>query len=71
VTEQLNEMKLRDGRQGGCPEKAARILIETVHSPNPPRTLVLGADAFIRTREFQYRLMNEMTLWQRNTAIEE
>lgn len=71
VTEQLNQMKLRHGKQGGCPDKAARIIIETVGSPSPPRTLVLGGDAFIRTREFQYRLMNEMTLWQRDTAIEE
>ncbi|WP_130834751.1 SDR family NAD(P)-dependent oxidoreductase [[Erwinia] mediterraneensis] len=71
VTEQLNQMKLRHGRQGGCPKKAARIIIETVSSPSPPRTLVLGGDAFIRTREFQYRLMNEMTLWQRDTAIGE
>lgn len=68
VTEQLNQMKLRHCRQGGCPEKAARIIIETVSSPRPPRTLVLGGDAFIRTREFPYRLMNEMTLWQRDTA---
>lgn len=71
VTDQLNQMKLRHGKQGGSPDKAARIIIETVCSPSPPRTLVLGGDAFNRTREFQYRLMNEMTLWQRDTTIEE
>lgn len=71
VIEQLNEMKLRNGKQGGDPGKGARIIIETVNSPNPPRTLVLGGDAFIRNREFQHRLMNEMTLWQRNTVFED
>lgn len=71
VTEHLNQMMLRHGRQGGCPDKAASIIIETVNSSSPPRTLVLGGDAFIRTKEFQYQLMNEMTFWQRNTAIEE
>ena len=34
-----------DGRQPGDPARAARIIIDVVESPDPPRRLLLGSDA--------------------------
>ena len=36
----------QNGRQPGDPAKAAEAMIATVEDPNPPRRLVLGADAY-------------------------
>ena len=37
-----------DGKQPGDPEKAAKAILDTVASNNPPLRIVLGADAFNR-----------------------
>jgi NAD(P)-dependent dehydrogenase (short-subunit alcohol dehydrogenase family) len=36
----------QSGRQPGDPDKAAEAMIAVVNDPNPPRRLVLGADAY-------------------------
>jgi NAD(P)-dependent dehydrogenase (short-subunit alcohol dehydrogenase family) len=36
----------QNGRQPGDPAKAAEVMIAAVNDPNPPRRLVLGADAY-------------------------
>jgi NAD(P)-dependent dehydrogenase (short-subunit alcohol dehydrogenase family) len=52
------------GKQIGDPARAASAIIKAVRSPKPPLHLVLGSDAFRRTRDMQTRFAAELEAWK-------
>jgi NAD(P)-dependent dehydrogenase (short-subunit alcohol dehydrogenase family) len=52
------------GRQPGDPARAAAAIIEAVRSDKPPLHLVLGSDAYQRTREVLEAFSAELDAWK-------
>lgn len=52
------------GKQLGDPRKAARALLEIIHSPAPPSHLLLGSDALAMVREQLSTLEREISAWE-------
>lgn len=53
------------GRQSGDPARAAEAIIAAVHAEQPPLHLVLGPDAYQRTREVLESFATELETWKR------
>lgn len=56
------------GNQPGDPARAAAAIIQAVDSPQPPLHLVLGSDAYHRTRQMLDAFSAELEAWK-TTAI--
>ena len=56
------------GKQPGDPARAAAAIIQAVDSPQPPLHLVLGSDAYHRTRQMLDAFSAELEAWK-TTAI--
>jgi NAD(P)-dependent dehydrogenase (short-subunit alcohol dehydrogenase family) len=52
------------GKQPGDPVRAAAAIIQAVDSPKPPLHLVLGSDAYRRTREMLDSFSAELEAWK-------
>lgn len=52
------------GKQPGDPVRAAAAIIQAVDSPRPPLHLVLGSDAYRRTREMLDSFSAELEAWK-------
>ena len=52
-----------DGTQPGDPARAARIILDVVGLDDPPRRLLLGADAVSMAREAERRRAEELERW--------
>jgi len=52
------------GKQPGDPARAAAAIIRAVDSPNPPLHLVLGADAYRRTRQMLDAFSADLEAWR-------
>ena len=52
------------GKQPGDPARAAAAIIEAVDSPKPPLHLVLGSDAYHRTRQMLDAFSAELEDWK-------
>lgn len=52
------------GKQPGDPERAAAAIIQAVDSPHPPLHLVLGSDAYHRTRQMLDAFSAEIEAWK-------
>ena len=52
------------GKQPGDPARAAAAIIQAVDSPEPPLHLVLGADAYQRTRQMLDAFSAEVEAWK-------
>lgn len=52
------------GRQPGDPARAAAAIIEAVRSAKPPLHLVLGSDAYQRTRDMLEAFSTELEAWK-------
>jgi NAD(P)-dependent dehydrogenase (short-subunit alcohol dehydrogenase family) len=52
------------GKQAGDPERAAAAIIQAVDSSNPPLHLVLGSDAYHRTRQMLDAFSAELEAWK-------
>ena len=52
------------GKQPGDPARAAAAIIQAVDSPKPPLHLVLGADAYHRTRQMLDAFSAEIEAWK-------
>lgn len=52
------------GRQAGDPARAAAAIIAVVDSPNPPLHLVLGSDAYRRTRQMLDAFSADVETWK-------
>lgn len=52
------------GKQPGDPARAAAAIIQAVDSPNPPLHLVLGSDAYHRTRQMLDAFSTELETWK-------
>jgi NAD(P)-dependent dehydrogenase (short-subunit alcohol dehydrogenase family) len=52
------------GKQPGDPARAAAAIIQAVDSPKPPLHLVLGSDAYHRTREMLDAFSAEVEAWK-------
>jgi NAD(P)-dependent dehydrogenase (short-subunit alcohol dehydrogenase family) len=52
------------GKQPGDPARAAAGIIQAVDSPNPPLHLVLGSDAYHRTRQMLDTFSAELEAWK-------
>ncbi|RKN34042.1 oxidoreductase [Micromonospora musae] len=46
IEAQVERHRTANGRQPGDPARVAQVLMDVVESPDPPRRLLLGADAF-------------------------
>ena len=57
-----------DGAQPGDPARAARILLEVVGRDDPPRRLLLGADAVTQARDAGRRRAEELERWAELSA---
>ncbi len=53
----------RNGRQPGDPKKAAAAIIKAVTAENPPRHLLLGADAILHVGRKLSALQTEIAEW--------
>ena len=61
---QFNRSRRRaDGKQPGDPARAARIIVDVVAMDEPPRRLLLGADAVTLAREAGQRRAAELEQW--------
>lgn len=56
-----------DGSQPGDPDKAARLIVDAVNSPNPPLRLPLGKVAIDRIREKISMLEQEIQVWEKQS----
>lgn len=56
-----------DGKQPGDPAKFAQAVIEAVDNPNPPFRLLLGSDAYARTRDELAGQQAELEAWSHVT----
>lgn len=54
----------RHGAQAGDPARAAEAIITAVHSPAPPRLLVLGPDAVQQFRDSAKELNADLEAWE-------
>jgi NAD(P)-dependent dehydrogenase (short-subunit alcohol dehydrogenase family) len=52
------------GKQAGDPARAAAAIIQAVASPNPPLHLVLGSDAYHRTRQMLAAFSADVEAWK-------
>jgi NAD(P)-dependent dehydrogenase (short-subunit alcohol dehydrogenase family) len=52
------------GRQAGDPVRAAAAIIQAVDSPKPPLHLVLGSDAYHRTRQMLDAFSTDLETWK-------
>jgi len=52
------------GKQPGDPKRAAAAIIQAVDSPKPPLHLVLGSDAYHRTRRMLDAFSAELEVWK-------
>src|SRR6185312_3429234 len=52
------------GKQPGDPKRAAAAIIQAVDSPKPPLHLVLGSDAYHRTRRMLDAFSAELEAWK-------
>src|SRR5882757_3193529 len=52
-----------DGTQPGDPSRAARIIVDTVGAPQPPRRLLLGAQAVVMARDAAEARAAETEKW--------
>lgn len=52
------------GKQAGDPARAAAAIIQAVDSPKPPLHLVLGSDAYHRTRQMLDAFSAELDAWK-------
>ena len=55
--------KTTNGSQPGDPARAARIIIDVVESPEPPRRLLLGSDAVDMALASGAQRNEEATRW--------
>jgi NAD(P)-dependent dehydrogenase (short-subunit alcohol dehydrogenase family) len=53
-----------DGKQAGDPARAAAAIIRAVDSPRPPLHLVLGSDAYNRTRQMLDAFSTDVETWK-------
>lgn len=53
-----------DGQQPGDPLRAAAAIIQAVDSPTPPLHLVLGSDAYHRTRQMLDAFSTDLETWK-------
>lgn len=53
-----------DGKQPGDPVRAAAAIIQAVDSPTPPLHLVLGSDAYNRTRQMLDAFSTDLETWK-------
>ncbi|HBV2450155.1 TPA: SDR family NAD(P)-dependent oxidoreductase [Klebsiella pneumoniae] len=60
----LTYLEKMAGTQAGDPQRAADAIIRAVEANEPPLHLVLGPDAFRRTREKQERFAIEIERWK-------
>lgn len=56
-----------DGKQGGDPEKAAELIIQTAFQENPPLRLILGSDAYKRATTKVETLAKELKAGRETT----
>jgi NAD(P)-dependent dehydrogenase (short-subunit alcohol dehydrogenase family) len=52
------------GKQAGDPVRAAAAIIQAVESPKPPLHLVLGSDAYHRTRQMLDAFATDLETWK-------
>jgi NAD(P)-dependent dehydrogenase (short-subunit alcohol dehydrogenase family) len=52
------------GKQAGDPARAAAAIIQAADSPKPPLHLVLGADAYHRTRQMLDAFSADLETWK-------
>lgn len=62
--ESVRYLERIEGRQAGDPSAGARAILQAVRAPEPPLHLVLGADAFRRTRAMLDRMASELQKWE-------
>lgn len=62
------ELRGKHGTQQGDPDKAARVIIEAVGTPEPPLHLVVGAPAMARAEEKLHALLDEIERWRGPSA---
>lgn len=55
------------GSQPGDPDKAAKLIIDVLNSPNPPLRLPLGKVAIDRMREKLSMLEQEICVWEKQS----
>jgi NAD(P)-dependent dehydrogenase (short-subunit alcohol dehydrogenase family) len=68
----IASVRENDGKQGGDPEKAVRLVIEAVASDNPPLRLVLGSPAIDRAKAKLASVLTDIEAYEersRNTAF--
>jgi NAD(P)-dependent dehydrogenase (short-subunit alcohol dehydrogenase family) len=56
-----------EGKQPGCPDKGAKLIVDAVNSPNPPLRLPLGKIAIDRMREKMRVLEREISAWEKQS----
>jgi NAD(P)-dependent dehydrogenase (short-subunit alcohol dehydrogenase family) len=56
--------KTQAGKQPGDPQRAVEAIVQAVHSPEPPRHLLLGKIALQRFRKYLQEWTEEMDKWQ-------
>jgi NAD(P)-dependent dehydrogenase (short-subunit alcohol dehydrogenase family) len=56
--------RAKDGRQRGDPARAAQVLLALVEEDDPPRHLLLGADALHVVRKRHSALTKEIDAWE-------
>lgn len=64
VGHSLAAFDANDGRQAGDPDRAAGAILDMVASADPPIHLLLGTDAFERTRVRMAEMAAEMERWE-------
>ncbi|MDO9356784.1 MAG: SDR family NAD(P)-dependent oxidoreductase [Solirubrobacteraceae bacterium] len=64
----VSMMTGRSGAEMGDPRKVARLIIDAVSNDDPPRHLVVGADAIERTRVNVAALLDDVDRWERRSA---
>lgn len=67
MREAQQRLLLLDGKQGGDPEKAAALMIQTAFAENPPLRLILGSDAYKRATTKVETLAKELEAGRETT----
>ncbi|MFZ0500772.1 MAG: oxidoreductase [Steroidobacteraceae bacterium] len=60
----LDRLTAMDGKQAGDPVRAVAAIIQAVDSPSPPLHLVLGSDAYRRTRRMLEAFSADVEAWK-------
>jgi NAD(P)-dependent dehydrogenase (short-subunit alcohol dehydrogenase family) len=61
---EFNRMRQKtNGTQPGDPVRGARVIVDVVHGPQPPRRLLLGAQAVVMAREAAAVRADELEQW--------